>query len=251
MWNLSEDSSYMISLQSADRSLPRGDLITDIAYNAVKALLYASTVSGKVVIWRLLGLQSTNSSSDWEAMKSCNIGSAVAVRRQRAVVGMTLRPAVSRGVCSVQCAAIAWLSIPLSECASVCGVWDGVVVAGHFERQLQSWVACGLDGEDRQYPVRDRAEPEGHGHRRGGTGRLCRGCRAAGGRHTAQRSCGHPRSGTLISCALCRRAGTPHHAVVTAAAVWHESCDAGLVVLMSHVRLHLRVRVVVSAGSGH
>ena len=57
VWNLGEDSSYMIGLHAADRTLPRGDLITDFAYNPLKASLYASTVSGNVVMWRLVGTQ--------------------------------------------------------------------------------------------------------------------------------------------------------------------------------------------------
>jgi hypothetical protein len=57
VWNLGEDTSYMIGLHAADRSLPRGDLITDFVYNSVKATLFASTVSGKVVMWRLVGTQ--------------------------------------------------------------------------------------------------------------------------------------------------------------------------------------------------
>ena len=47
----------MIGLHAADRTLPRGDLITDFAYNPLKASLYASTVSGNVVMWRLVGTQ--------------------------------------------------------------------------------------------------------------------------------------------------------------------------------------------------
>ncbi len=52
VWNLADDGSYVIGIFSADKTLPRSDRITDIAFNPVKAILSAGTMSGRVVMWR-------------------------------------------------------------------------------------------------------------------------------------------------------------------------------------------------------
>lgn len=55
MWNLESDENYMISLTSADKTIPRSDRISDIAFNPQKSVLAAGTAGGHVVMWRRLG----------------------------------------------------------------------------------------------------------------------------------------------------------------------------------------------------
>lgn len=77
VWNLLDDENYFISLQSGDASIPRSDRVSDIDFNAQRSVLCASTAGGAVVMWRRISSSTTNSSSDWEALQSHHVGSAV------------------------------------------------------------------------------------------------------------------------------------------------------------------------------